>query len=44
MTLSLELIVADKLMLNRDKDREDIEKLKNVMVLVKKELRRYLFQ
>ena len=28
MTLSLELIVADKLMLNRDKDREDIEKIK----------------
>ena len=28
MTLSLELIVADKLMLNRDKDREDIEKTK----------------
>ena len=28
MTLSLELIIADKLMLNRDKDKIDIEKIK----------------
>lgn len=28
MTISLELIVADKLMLNRDKDKIDIEKIK----------------
>ena len=28
MSVSLELIVADKLMLNRDKDKLDIEKIK----------------
>ena len=37
MTLSLELIVADKLMLNRDKDREDIEKTKTIIQNLKYE-------
>ena len=44
MTLSLELIVADKLMLIEIKIEKTLKKLKNVMVLVKRKLRRYLFQ